>query len=89
MLCNFAGAQHLHPSDIRISLLTADPGEEIYMVFGHSAIRVKIDLFDYDAVYNYGTFSFNQPNFIANFARGKMLYYLSITSYDNFIDSYI
>jgi len=89
LLCHFVGAQQLDYSDIRISLLTADPGEEIYMVFGHSAIRVKIESFDYDAVYNYGTFNFNQPNFAANFARGRMLYFLSLTTYDHFMASYI
>ena len=89
MLCNNVGALQLNSSDVRISLLTADPGEEIYAVFGHSAIRVKIDVLDYDVVYNYGTFSFEQPNFVVNFARGRMMYYLSVSSYNSFIHTYI
>ena len=88
-LCKFVEAQQLHHSDIRVSLLTAAPGEEIYAVFGHSAIRIKIEKLGHDAVYNYGTFSFNQPNFVANFARGKMLYYLSVSSFDSFMASYM
>ena len=89
MLCNLAEAQQINHSDIRISLLTSDPGEDIYAVFGHSAIRVKIDAWGYDVVYNYGTFNFNQPNFVANFARGKMLYHLSMNSYESFVFSYM
>ena len=89
LCCQFLTAQQLNPSDIRISLLTADTGQELFLRFGHSAIRVKIDSFDYDAVYNYGTFDFDQPNFYVNFARGKMHYYLNRTSFDRFIADYM
>ena len=90
MLCpHHIAAQHLNPSNIRISLLTAAPGEELYSAWGHNGVRVKIDSLDYDVVYNYGTFDFNQPNFYSNFARGLMLYRLSRTSYDNFIAEYM
>ena len=82
-------AQYLNSSNIRISLLTADPGENLYLRFGHSAIRIRIDSLGYDAVYNYGTFNFDQPNFYGNFARGRMLYSLSRTSYDAFISDYM
>ena len=89
MLCFPAGAQHLNPSNIRISLLTAAPGEELYSVFGHNGVRIKIDSLDYDAVFNFGTFDFNQPDFYINFARGRMLYYLNVEPFDRFILSYM
>ena len=89
LCCQFLTAQHLHHSDIRISLLTADAGEQLYLRFGHSALRVKIDSFGYDAVYNYGTFDFGAPNYYGNFARGRMLYCLSRSSYDDFIAEYM
>ena len=89
MLCFSLEAQHLKHSDIRISLLTADPGEELFLAFGHSAIRIRIDSLGYDSVYNYGTFDFDQPNFYVNFARGRMLYHLSVSSYDRFMTGYI
>ena len=85
MLCHPAGAQHLNSSDIRISLLTAAQGDVLFLRFGHSAIRIRIDTWDYDTVYNYGTFDFNAPNFYGNFARGRMLYYLNKESYRHFI----
>jgi hypothetical protein len=37
-----------------ISLITADPGEELYSLFGHSAIRVKDTVNNQDLVFNYG-----------------------------------
>ena len=82
-------AQHPNPSNIRISLLTAAPGENLYLRFGHSAIRIRIDSLGYDAVYNYGTFAFDQPHFYVNFARGRMRYCLSVSSYDRFIADYM
>jgi hypothetical protein len=90
LFCSFhVAAQRLNPSNIRISLLTVAPGEELYYVFGHNGVRVKIDSLGYDVVYNYGTFDFNQPNFYANFARGRMLYRLSVSTYDGFIAEYM
>ena len=74
--------------DARISLITCGAGEELYSTFGHSAIRVQ-DPAHGDIVFNYGTFSFNQPNFYLRFARGRLLYRLSIEPYSSFRDYYI
>ena len=67
-----------------ISLLTGSSGTELYNTFGHSAIRVKDTTFNFDTVFNWGTFDFNAPNFYLNFTRGKLLYALSAESYENF-----
>jgi hypothetical protein len=74
----------------QISLITCDPGSDIYNTFGHSAVRVKDPANFMDVVFNYGTFSFggksfkDQLNFGIEFARGKLLYYLSTSDYPNF-----
>ncbi len=60
-----------------ISLLTASPGDELYSVFGHSAVRVIDPENQMDMVFNYGTFDFDTPNFYLKFIRGKLLYKLS------------
>ncbi|WP_200975328.1 DUF4105 domain-containing protein [Echinicola sp. 20G] len=79
---------HLNAQQYQISLLTCDPGEELYSVFGHNAVRV-IDLqTGRDLVFNYGTFDFDTPNFYLKFARGKLDYMLSISTYQQFIDHY-
>lgn len=41
---------------IRLSLLTCAPGEEIYSLFGHTAIRYEDPVNGIDAVFNYGLF---------------------------------
>lgn len=75
-------------SRIRISLLTCSPGEELYSIFGHSAIRVIDSNNLSDIVFNYGTFNFYDKNFYTKFIKGKLLYFVSIEKTENFIESY-
>ncbi|MEO5966861.1 MAG: DUF4105 domain-containing protein [Ferruginibacter sp.] len=75
-------------SKLRISLLTCSPGEELYSIFGHSAIRVTDSTSLTYLVYNYGTFNFDDEGFYLKFVRGKLLYYLSIERFIDFRDSY-
>jgi len=75
-------------SRLRISLLTCTPGDELYSIFGHSAIRVIDSNSVTDIVYNYGTFNFDDEGFYLKFIRGKLLYYISITSFEDFKYTY-
>lgn len=74
--------------DYRISLLTCDPGDELYSAFGHNAVRVLDKTTGRDLVFNYGTFDFDTPNFYLKFARGKLDYMLSVSTYEQFILHY-
>ncbi|WP_194976208.1 Lnb N-terminal periplasmic domain-containing protein [Aquiflexum lacus] len=79
----FAPAQ-----EYQISLLTCDPGDELYSAFGHSAIRVFDKSSGQDFVFNYGTFDFNVPFFYVKFTQRTLDYMLSLTSYDRFLVEY-
>lgn len=72
-------------SNPRISILTIEPGNEIYSIFGHTAIRVTSDTSD--LVYNFGTFNFNDPAFYFKFIRGNLLYSLSVDNYRYFLEN--
>jgi uncharacterized protein DUF4105 len=72
----------------QVSLLTCTPGEELYSTFGHSALRVTDRSSGADIIYNYGTFDFNDPNFYSKFTRGKLLYFVSIDGFENFMKAY-
>ncbi|HZC36958.1 MAG TPA: DUF4105 domain-containing protein [Chthoniobacterales bacterium] len=61
-----------------ISLVTYSPWEELYTAFGHSSIRVRDDAQQIDRLYNYGTFDFETKAFYLKFARGDLLYQLSV-----------
>ena len=72
---------------LRISLLTCAPGAELYSTFGHTALRVQDTANGTDYVFNYGTFQFG-PDFYSKFIRGKLLYFLSVQNFNDFIYSY-
>lgn len=61
----------------RIGLLTIAPGSVYWQRFGHNAILVENTVHGEAIAYNFGTFDFEQENFLLNFLRGRMLYRLS------------
>ena len=71
-------------SRLRIALLTCSPGNELYSLFGHSALRVTDSNSVTDHVYNYGTFNFDDKNFYLKFVRGKLNYYMSVEQFEDF-----
>lgn len=74
--------------DAKISLITCSSGDDLYAVFGHSAVRVQDQAQGMDVIFNYGTFDFNEPNFYLKFARGKLMYKLSAAHFQDFVYSY-
>src|SRR5690554_717157 len=82
------GGNSVFAQDYRVSLLTCDPGDELYSAFGHNAVRVLDLQTGKDLVFNYGTFDFDTPNFYLKFARGKLDYMLSVSTYEQFILHY-
>lgn len=73
--------------NLRISLLTCAPGEELYATFGHTALRVQNFTEQTDLVFNYGTFEFS-PGFYWKFIKGKLLYSLSVENFNDFMLEY-
>ena len=58
---------------ITVSLITYYPGEQIYELYGHSALRVVLPG-GRGILYNYGIFDFNAPNFVYRFVKGETDY---------------
>ncbi len=73
---------------IRFSLMTCAPGQEIYSLFGHTAIRYENYTRGVDVVFNYGLFSFNTPNFVMRFVKGETDYQLGVIPYEYFEAEY-
>ena len=73
----------------KVSILTMGPGDNLYDKFGHSAFRIEDPTRGFDAVYNYGVYDFDTPNFYTKFAQGKLLYKLEGVNSQPFIDHYI
>ena len=79
-----AQAQLQLSDSARISLMTVAAGDMLYSTFGHSAIRVSDADQRFDRCYNYGTFDFDQPNFLLKFCQGRLLYFLDTEPYRSF-----
>ena len=73
-----------------ISVLTCTPGSLVYELYGHTAIRVRESgLHESDWVFNYGTFTFQQPHFMWRFVLGETDYELSVVPYNIFYEAYV
>lgn len=75
-------------SSTEISLLTCEPGNELYAKFGHTAIRVNDSVNHIDWAFNYGIFSFNTPNFYGKFVSGQTDYMLGVYDTGLFLSEY-
>lgn len=73
---------------VDIALLTCGPGDEVYSLYGHTAIRYTDHRTGEDVVINYGMFSFNQDYFVLRFVFGVTDYQMGITSFDYFMREY-
>jgi hypothetical protein len=81
-------AQDSTKGALQISILTCAPGEDVYTAWGHTAIRIIDSAKQTDIVYNFGTFDFNTPNFLVEFVKGNLNYFLSADNFQNFILEY-
>ena len=81
-------AQDSTKAALQISILTCAPGEDVYTAWGHTAIRIIDSAKQTDVVYNFGTFDFNTPNFLVEFVKGNLNYFLSSDDFQNFIYEY-
>jgi hypothetical protein len=73
-------------NEIVVSWLTCSPGEEVYELYGHTALRVRTSQFD--VAYNYGVFNFKTPHFALKFALGHTDYELGAIPYYIFEKEY-
>ena len=73
----------------QVSIITCGPGDELYSIFGHTAVRIYDTTSGMDLVFNYGTFDFRTEGFYIKFVRGKLDYMLDVSSFKDFIEVYL
>ena len=56
-------------------LLTAEPGDALWELFGHNALLVRDSATGRETAYNFGLFDFGAPGFAGRFVRGEMMYW--------------
>lgn len=79
---------HEAGQNVTISLLTMGNGDEVWELFGHSAIWIHDNLTSRDSVFNWGVFDRTQPHFIPHFLEGLMLYQMGGETLDEVLYQY-
>ncbi len=89
-LCGIIEAQEIRLSEkSKMSLITYGQGNDLYAIFGHSAIRIQDPNHKIDYSFNYGTFDFNADFFYMKFIRGNLDYFLTINEFKRAVPYYI
>lgn len=70
-----------------VSIVTCDPGPDVYELCGHAALRIRSE--QMDSVWNYGIFDFTSPNFIYRFCKGETDYMVYGYQFDRFMPAYV
>lgn len=65
-----------------VYVITFGPGDHPFSKFGHNAVLVLDHDRRTDAVYNFGTFSAASPTLISDFMQGRLLYWVSVGSWE-------
>ena len=81
----------VNPMDsVEISLLTCQPHDEVYSLYGHTAIRFHDARKDkmIDVAFNYGVFDFKKSLFVLRFVFGLTDYELGAYPYRFFVQEY-
>ncbi len=73
---------------VEIGLLTCSPHEEIYSLYGHTALRIHDLRNNADWIFNYGVFNFKTPHFALRFVFGLTDYELGVAPTKPFLDYY-
>lgn len=80
---------YLAPFDsVEVSLLTCSPHEEIYSLYGHTALRWHDLRKGEDIAFNWGVFDFKKPYFVGRFVFGLTDYELGAYPYHFFRQEY-
>ena len=74
---------------VEVSLLTCSPHEEIYSLYGHTALRWHDLNKGEDIAFNWGVFDFRKPFFIGRFVFGLTDYELGAYPYPLFRQEYV
>lgn len=82
--------QNIQLSDsAKVGLLTNTPwDQEVYALFGHTAIRIEDPQNSLDVVFNYGIFDFDSPNFMYRFVKGETDYMVAGYPFSQYLSGY-
>ncbi|NNM35324.1 MAG: DUF4105 domain-containing protein [Gemmatimonadetes bacterium] len=69
-------------------LLTAEPGDRVWELFGHNGVLIRDESTGFEGVYHYGLFDMYSDGFVPRFLRGEMMYMSGVSELTWFLASY-
>ena len=77
----YAQAQRSSALDsVEVGLITCSPHDEVYSLYGHTALHCRDLRTGRDYVFNYGVFDYKKPHFVWRFIMGQTDYMLECIS---------
>lgn len=74
------------PADTTVCFTVFYPGPDIYELEGHAALHITTPQADYAV--SFGTFDFEQPNFVYRFVKGETDYWAAAAPWQYFVEAY-
>ena len=75
-------------SELTIKLVTVEPGDAIYLWWGHAGIIVENRRTQSSRFYDFGLFSFRQERFYSNFTQGRLLFEVGVWRTEAYLEHY-
>jgi len=82
-------AQSRRGDALTLKIALMGPGDEVYFWFGHIGLVVEDRITGQTRFFDWGVFSFDNDNFFANFAFGRLLYSCMVSQADANYSAYI
>lgn len=73
---------------VEVSLLTCEPHDEVYSLYGHTAIRLVDKNVGNDIAVNFGMFDSSSKHFVLRFIFGLTDYRMGVVPYNYFLSEY-
>lgn len=86
LACLISASALALPADTTVSFVNFYPGADIYELEGHSVLRLNMP--EGDIAISYGTYDFEQPNFVYRFVKGETDYWVTAIPWDYVVNSY-
>lgn len=83
-----ATSQKEYFDSVDVALLTCEPHDEVYSLYGHTAIRIMDRNNDTDIAVNFGIFNSKADYFVPRFVFGLTDYMMGISSMEQFLYEY-
>jgi len=68
--------------EVNLKIAVIGPGDELYLWWGHIGLVVEDKITGQAKFYDWGVFSFENENFFANFALGRLIYSCAVSPAD-------